>query len=313
MRTVVFPLHRRWAVLIPFLCIFLIARGPGFVASAATQAPAGLSPTDLANMTYHVPYTASGTAMLTDGVYSEPAAPGSASMITVTLTQFIAYGVLNGLQAAAVVLRSEAGGSGVFSDLAVVVREEGQPVNLATILLGDRVQINQVAIEAEQVRVDMVQAGPTDPLCCPTQAVSNTYAIQLVQTESRVAPVNPLAGTTWQETVLNDGTSQVPVDASRYTVAFAAVVVEILADCNRASGAYTVEGDRLTIQLGPVTAAFCPPPSLSDVFLRSLGAAALYRVEGDTLFIELSADAGTMRFARATPDPTMTTTNPSRP
>lgn len=51
-------------------------------------------------------------------------------------------------------------------------------VNTASILLGDRVQINSVEIANGQIVVDMVQAGPDDPLCCPTQHVVNTYDLQ---------------------------------------------------------------------------------------------------------------------------------------
>jgi heat shock protein HslJ len=273
----------------------------GSAASALAAQPPGLTPADLANMTYRVPYTASGTATLVDGVYSEPAAPDSAASVVVTLTEFSAYGVLNGLEAAAVVLRSETGGSGVFFDLAVAVRESGRPVNLATTLLGDRVQIEHIAIEDSLVRVTMLQAGPMDPLCCPTQRVVNSYAIDLLQADSQVDAADPLAGSTWtwQETVFGDGTAIAP-EGGRYSVAFGTDgLVRIQADCNSSSGSYTVEGDRLTIQLGPTTTAFCPPPSFSDAFLRSVAAAQAFQVEGETLLINLASEAGTMRFARS--------------
>jgi hypothetical protein len=63
--------------------------------------------------------------------------------------------------------------------LAVVTFDSGEPTNTATTTLGDRVQVNSAAITTEgMIEVDMVQSGPDDPLCCPTQHVVNTYAVQ---------------------------------------------------------------------------------------------------------------------------------------
>jgi heat shock protein HslJ len=133
----------------------------------------------LANMTYQSEFTASGTVTLTNGIYEEPAAPGSATMIEVQLLpEYTAVGELNGEPAAAVILATESGGSGVFFDLAVVMNVDGQPTNVATTLLGDRVEINAVRIENNQVVVDMVTQGPNDPMCCPTQQVVQVYELE---------------------------------------------------------------------------------------------------------------------------------------
>jgi hypothetical protein len=115
--------HRTAALAVfALLTAALFCAGGSLARAHAAKLP-GLTPADLANMTYHIPYTASGTATLLNGVYGEPAAPGSAASVVVTLTDFTAYGVLNGVDAAAVVLRTETGGSGVSYDLAVVVRQ----------------------------------------------------------------------------------------------------------------------------------------------------------------------------------------------
>lgn len=151
--------------------------------------PEGLSPEALANTTYQSEWTQSGTAPLIDGEYREAAAPGSATETVVRLTDHIAYGQLNGGDAAAVVLVTDPGGSGTFYDLAVVVNQGGQPVNLATTRLGDRVLIYAVSIIDNEIVVYMLQAGPDDPLCCPSQQVVQRYALQgdrLVQLSSEV-------------------------------------------------------------------------------------------------------------------------------
>jgi len=144
----------------------------------------------LANTEYQSEWTESGTAPLVDGEYREQAAPGSASEIVVRLTEHVAYGQLSdGREAAAVILVTETGGSGTFYDLAVVVEEDGQPVNVATTFLGDRVKIENLVFIGGEILVEMVNQGPEDPMCCPTQRVVQTYELQgeeLVQTSSRI-------------------------------------------------------------------------------------------------------------------------------
>jgi uncharacterized membrane protein len=55
---------------------------------------------------------------------------------------------------------------------------DGQPHDIAWAQLGDRVQINSVSIQDGEIAVDMVTHGPDDPMCCPTQQVVQTYALQ---------------------------------------------------------------------------------------------------------------------------------------
>jgi heat shock protein HslJ len=160
------------------------------VADYVAQAPAADTGDDaLANMEYKSQWTRSGTALLVNGEYREPAAPGSATETVVRLTDQVAYGDLNGQDAAAVVLVTDPGGSGTFYDLAVVVEQGGQPVNLAITSLGDRLEIQALSIIGNEIVVEMINQGPDDPMCCPSQQVVQTYALegeQLVQTSSRV-------------------------------------------------------------------------------------------------------------------------------
>lgn len=132
----------------------------------------------LANMEYQSEFTKSGTAPLENGEYSEQAAPGSATQTSVMLTEHVAFGELNGEPAAAVVLVTDPGGSGTFYTLYVVENQDGGLVDVASTDLGDRVQINSLAIEDGQIVVDMVAHGPDDPMCCPTQEVVKRYELQ---------------------------------------------------------------------------------------------------------------------------------------
>jgi heat shock protein HslJ len=139
---------------------------------------AGLDENALANMEYKSEWTQSGTAPLVNGEYREQAAPGSATETVVMLTPHVAYGELNGESAAAVILVADPGGSGTFYELAVVVQRDGQPVHLASALLGDRIQINALEIVDNAILVDMIAHGPDDPMCCPTQRVQQSYVLE---------------------------------------------------------------------------------------------------------------------------------------
>lgn len=75
--------------------------------------------------------------------------------------------------------------------------------------------------------------------------------------------------------------------------------VNIKADCNNASGSYSVDDSSIQIEVGAMTRAMCLPESLSDEFITNLGYAAIYFFEDGNLYIDLMADGGTMEFALA--------------
>jgi hypothetical protein len=111
----------------------------------------------------------------------EPVVEGSATHPTVTLLlEPVAYGDLNGdgQTDTAVLLAADTGGSGTFVYLAAVAIQSGQPVNLATILLGDRVRVNSLSIDNDQIRVTLLTQGPDDPQCCPSQEETRTFRLR---------------------------------------------------------------------------------------------------------------------------------------
>jgi uncharacterized lipoprotein YbaY/heat shock protein HslJ len=266
----------------------------------------------LANMEYQSGYTASGTAPLSNGAYSEPAAPGSATEITVQLTEHIAYGELNGQPAAAVILVTDPGGSGTFYDLAVVMQQDGEPFNVATTMLGDRVQIDSLSIEDGQIRVEMVNQGPNDPMCCPTQQVVQTYALhdgELVRISTEVVGTAQTSGESsgseiidvlWNWESFRDpaGVNSIDVDdPDQYTLMLQTDgQFNIQADCNSGSGSYILRDNGIIFQPGPTTLAECGPDSLYADFLELLGDVATYVVEDGKLVLNLKMDAGDMVF-----------------
>jgi hypothetical protein len=135
----------------------------------------------LRNAEFPSQWPASGLAQLKNGVYHEPAAPGSVTEIEVRATEFHAFGDLDGDGAidGVIVLESDPGGSGVFFDLFAVLNRSGQPLPLAGISLGDRVQLQSVNIgEDGSISVAVRKHGPNDPLCCPTLDVVMRYRLE---------------------------------------------------------------------------------------------------------------------------------------
>jgi LysM repeat protein len=166
-----------------------------WIPSAEPAAQPGESPTLVAlrNATYQGIYDE--PVQLTDGQYAgQPFVEGGASRPTVTLSDpFVAFGDLNGdgVEDAAVILAENSGGSGVFVYLAAVVDQNGVPVNQATRLLGDRVQINTLLIDNGEIVLDMVTQGPDDPFCCPTLEVTLHFRLEADQ----LAETTDFAGT----------------------------------------------------------------------------------------------------------------------
>jgi heat shock protein HslJ len=280
---------------------------PGWKLSipSVEDAQSALTVSTLQNAEYRSEWTASGTAQLADGEYSETITPGAASKIVIKLHWHMAFGYTgdgtpsDGAPFAAVILLTNSGGSGTFYDLVAVVDREGKPVEVASTLLGDRVQIESLAVEKGEIVVQMVQQGPDDPMCCPTQRVVVRYALQgdqLVETSSKVV-LPDIVGITWEwEHFVGGDDSVVEVnEPSRYTLTLKADgTYQVKADCNLSGGAYTLKGSSLVLELGPMTLAECEPGSLYDEFLAKLGDVRTYVLDEGKLVLNLWADAGNM-------------------
>ena len=74
---------------------------------------------------------------------------------------------------------------------------------------------------------------------------------------------------------------------------------QVRADCNQATGGYTLDDAHLTLKPGPTTLAECATGSLYNTFLSHLGHARTYVMDGDNLVLNLWADAGNMIFRPA--------------
>jgi heat shock protein HslJ len=155
---------------------------PGSVASVDPVAgPTGAPTTEEAgNATYSGIYDHPVT--LVDGGWAgEPSAPGAASRPTVGLVKhFWMSGDLDGdgSAEAVVLLWESGGGSGTENYVAALGRRHGEIVNLGTGLMGDRVQLKEARITDGKIELDVVQAGPEDAMCCPSQKATRVWALE---------------------------------------------------------------------------------------------------------------------------------------
>jgi hypothetical protein len=172
--------------------------------AAPTATPTAIPPLTLnalKNAEYQSEFPKSKKARLTDGKYEEEIVPGAASKLTIMIyPDMYAFGDLNGdgVDDAAVVLATSAGGSGTFISLEAVINDKGTPKHIASASLGDRTRLKSIAIQAGEITVTTLTHGPNDPMCCPTIEGTQKYKLQgdkLTQVSSTSATGVSFAGT----------------------------------------------------------------------------------------------------------------------
>jgi heat shock protein HslJ len=130
---------------------------------------------ELKNATYSGFAEGPATVTLQDGMWTgQPSTPGAASRPIVEIAAgFRALGDLDAdrLDEAVTVLTYRTGGSASFSYLAVMARQNGSVRNIATVALGDRVQLRSVQISGGKLLVRAVRGGADDAACCPGELV----------------------------------------------------------------------------------------------------------------------------------------------
>lgn len=140
-----------------------------------------LTPEMLANAAYTVDmWTDNDTLQLVDGELPPEDEAAAAGLQAHFLPSFTAFGDLNadGVEDAAALLAVNGGGTGTFIYLAAMIDDNGQPKNISSVLLGDRVEIKSVSVDAGQIVINLVTQGPSDPMCCPTEEVTWRYELQ---------------------------------------------------------------------------------------------------------------------------------------
>ena len=136
---------------------------------------------DLKNAEYPIDLFPTGSVRLEDGHFSEPAAPGSASMNRVFMEDTIAIGDINsdGKDDAASILIGSTGGTGAFYYLAASLNQDGHVIPVATTFLGDRIIVYDISIEKDNIHITYFVHAPDQPMAEePTQKVEKTYKLE---------------------------------------------------------------------------------------------------------------------------------------
>jgi heat shock protein HslJ len=124
-------------------------------------------------------------------------------------------------------------------------------------------------------------------------------------TSAPPVPVEQIQNTNWQwvELVETEPDSQlaVPSPGSYLLVFRPDGQLHLQADCNVGNGAYAVHGNRITLALGAMTMAACPPGSLSNQYLALLSNVGAFGLDGDRLVLYVQGASGRLVFASGGP------------
>jgi heat shock protein HslJ len=251
---------------------------------------------------------------LIDGKYEGPPfQPGGTSRPEVILVdKLVARGDLDGdgSDEAVVLLNENSAGSGRQDYLAVVAARDGKPINVATQLLGDRVQLRSMKIEDGRLIVDAVAHGPAEPLCCPTQKVRRIFTLagsrlsEIRREELGTIAVTDLQGVTWVLEQINFGEPVKPEAA--ITLRIDKDQITGSAGCNSYFTAYSSDGPgQLTVGPTGATRKACAPGIMEQEtrYLNALQAVTSYGfLAGDlALTYRYNGSFGTLLLAPRLP------------
>jgi heat shock protein HslJ len=176
-----FPTHSPRKTLGAFGLLILVFVSGVFLPRSSSADPA---PTlkDLKNASYSGIEGLKGPLKFVDGRWKgRPYKKGSASRPVVSFARdFRLIGDLDGdgIDEAVVLLNYAPGGTGQLLYVAVVTRKKGNVENIATTLIGDRVQIRDIRIEKKQLLIDVVRSGPKDAKCCPGEVTTLGWTLE---------------------------------------------------------------------------------------------------------------------------------------
>jgi heat shock protein HslJ len=252
-----------------------------------------------------------GPVTLVAGTYEgEPYVPGGGARPRLMLVgEPLALDDFDGAEgdAAAAMLSESSGGSGERIWLAVIALRNGRAESLGTALVGDRVRIRSLAAKGADLVLEVVEVGPNDPACCPTQAARRTYRLWdggLTLTGETVTGTLSLALVAGQEwTLLELDGEALPAELKAPTLEVKNGRIAGFDGCNRFMG--KIE-DRAPGQVvvGPLagTRMACPAAEmeLETRFLDALGTVTRYDFLAGRLLLS-GQDGETQRTLLLTP------------
>jgi heat shock protein HslJ len=218
-----------------------------------------------------------------------PLVPGASSAPTATLARdFLVTGDLDGASPdeAVVLLGTNSGGTGSMNYVAVLSGATGRVVNAGTALLGDRVAVMRARIADRKIELDLVQAGPGDAMCCPSERATRVFALaagSLAEVATTVTGSLSLADLGGVEWVLRGFDQDVPAPATpRVTLVFDGEQIAGSAGCNRYGGRVTAgsaPGDLAVDERLIATKMACAPGvmQIEDRYLAALRSVEKYQ------------------------------------
>jgi len=270
--------------------------------AAASSASAVSALVDLQNLRYSGLGDAPGVVTLIDGRWEAGPAIGASSAVVTLDADFRLVGDLDGdgLDDAVVLLTYSTGGTGAWSYLAVVARATGVLRNVATVALGDRVQVRSARIAGGTLSVSTVRAGPNDAACCPGELGEQQWALvggRLVLlgnvTAGRLS-LATLSGSTWVLRAWDVG-EPAPVQPV-VTLAHTAGAFTGRSGCNRYAAGVKPAGMPGEVSVGLVAATqmACPQAesAVESRFLEQLQSARRFGFRSGRLAISTGGAEG---------------------
>lgn len=283
-----------------------VATPPRDNAGAGTSA--GAAPTPLT-----CSYVIDGeTFTLTDGSTQHAITAGSASKTSVRIHGDPAFGDVDGDgdTDAVLVLVKDSGGSGTFYYVALAVKSGAGYRGTDTVLLGDRVAVQEYGIRNDRAGIRYAVRAPGEPFSAAA-SIDKRLDLQYDPKNQRLVQVavdfegeaDPAMMTltmqtwTWIRANYNNDTQVAPVKASAFTLTFRDDgSFSATTDCNSLRGTYELTENRITF--GPVmsTRMHCDG-SQEGVFVKLLEQfqSYLFTSRGDLIF-DLKFDSGSAVF-----------------
>jgi heat shock protein HslJ len=245
------------------------------------ESPAPIPLTDaVTNMTYSGIYDEDVT--LADGRWEGETfvADGASRPAVGIIDDFMLTGDLDGdgTDEVIVFLWESSGGSGTYIYIAVAGSRDGQNINLATARVGDRVQLRSGEIKNGQIELDVVQQGPGDAACCPSQLTRRYWRLEaggLTESQADITgklSIEKLVGAEW---VLANLDINKPLPTGpRVTLIFNGGRISGSSGCNRYFASVSegdIPGDLMVTRVGSTRMA-CPAADmeLENSYLSAL-------------------------------------------
>lgn len=257
---------------------------------------------DAANATYVGIYDE--PVSLRDGIFEgQPFVEGGASRPHVELVrEFSVTGDLtgDGSDETVVLLAENSGGSGSFGYLAVLAGTSVGSTSLETAPIGDRVQIQSASIQEQELLIQVIEAGPDDAACCPSNKALRRWTLEgarLAEGEAESAgtlSVADLEGLEWHLEEMGAATDF--GEGAPITMVFDTGRVAGHSGCNRYMGAAEAGGMPGEISLGQLagTMMACPDPlmQLERTYLGALGQVTRFGFKAGRLVLTSINEAG---------------------